>query len=254
VQFDLSESARTVVYQSPTSLVYDQFIDGIPCRNLILGPDFNFRQGAVSKRNPEQVLLPFTKNLFVGSFFAKNMKNALVLGMGVGVIPMALRTVNGPALDIDVVDISLEVMQIAVQFFGLGAGNVNAINMDAAIFVQQLSKKYDYICVDIWNDKGVPDFLLNGGFWDGLFEALNIGGVVSLNAPKLLHKEFCMLLAAYVPHFFSLAGDNTALFLQAGGEEIDLSDRACLDVYARIGVDVEKILGDALFIKGVRSA
>lgn len=257
VQYDLVNDLRKVLYQSATSLVYDQIIDNVPCRNFILGPDFVFRQGAISRKDPNYLILNFTANLFFGSFFVENISTALCLGLGIGAVPRALKKIAGPKVKIDVVDINLEVIQLAAKFFEFNPADFNIFNADAAVFVKQIpAKKYDYICVDIWDDTGVPAFLQEIWFWEFLLNGLNPGGAISFNAPQHLHQEFCTLLSTLVPHFFSLAGKN-ASFLIPGSDmgmglqnmDMGLQNRNRLAAYKNLGADVEKIMKNTLSIR-----
>lgn len=237
--------SRTMLHQSPSGMVYDQILNGIASRHFILGPDFVFRQGAISLKNPSRILLDVYKNVFFSSAFVKNISSALILGLGVGIVPTALHKLGQGRIEIDVVDINLEVIQIARNFFGLDPA-VNLYHADAAVFVKLISKKYDYICVDIWDDKGVPDFVRQKWFWKIIFQVVNAGGAVSINASKAMHKEFCEIASQYADVSYSLAGNNTSITIPTPAATLDLNDSELLHTYAELGVDVETIIRNAV--------
>ena len=236
---------NTVIHNSNNVLVFDEpTADGIS-RNMVLGPDFKFRQGAMLLDQPDKLCLEYYRNLFAGVTQARQLKRFLILGLGTGAIPKAIRSVYGEQVDIDLVDINPDVFGIAIRHYMLKPQENRCFVIDASQFILAQLHPYDHICVDIWDDTGVPPWMLTEPFWQRILELCASGGTVSVNVPAQLHHALSHLLTRMNPYVVSLKGHNAAFILPKDIPFRELSgDRLPEKLLARclaLGVDLSEI-------------
>ena len=80
-------------------------------------------------------------------------KSALVLGLGVGMIPTYL---SQKGVSVDAVELDGTVVGIARDFFSFNDSNISVSIEDARTFVRKCSKKYDVVVIDLYNGDGIP--------------------------------------------------------------------------------------------------
>ena len=74
------------------------------------------KQSRIDTRDPDILMLEYTRLVFAGLLFNDKPENTLIIGMGGGVIPRAIRKYF-PDTEIDVVDIDMTVVDVAKKFF-----------------------------------------------------------------------------------------------------------------------------------------
>jgi SAM-dependent methyltransferase len=122
----------------------------------------------------------------------------LILGLGLGSIPVILEQTHGQSCHITAVEIDEVVLELAQHYVLDGLNNPQQmIVADAAIAVQQLpDESYDLLCVDIFDDDVVPETFETTTFLEDAKALLRPGGVLLFNrlaaSPKdeQLSKEF----------------------------------------------------------------
>ena len=140
------------VYESETIKIVEMVDDdGDVQRQLFLGPPFRNVQGAIKTTRPKFHVQEFSRNLTYGALcIPGEVKTALFLGLGAGVVIQAVRDMF-PSARVDIVDISAELIEVSHDFFfQIYSDNVGLFPEDAFSFVKKADKKYDYICCDIW--------------------------------------------------------------------------------------------------------
>jgi spermidine synthase len=128
----------------------------------------------------------------------------LVLGVGGGALPMALRRIM-PAARIDAVDHDEAVLQVAQAFFGLTAGDGLQLHAsDARAFVQRSSseaaRRYDAIVLDVFDDDYIPAPLMTMEFLHEMRRILAPRGVLAANTfgpEPLMRREYATYAAVY---------------------------------------------------------
>ena len=105
--------------------------------------------------------------------------NALVLGLGAGVLPAKL---SSKGFKIDVVDIDPITLDIAKNFFRYKPKNTSFSFEDARTYVKKCEKKYDLIIIDLFFADSVPEHLTTKEFYKNLDNCLNDNGVVLSNS------------------------------------------------------------------------
>lgn len=112
----------------------------------------------------------------------KDVKSILVLGCGAGSIPNIIFKELALNPSIDAVEIDKKVIELANKYFGLNQyKNLNVIIDDAINHVETTNKKYDLICIDIFNGINVPDAILTQQFLSQVRNCLNENGEVLFN-------------------------------------------------------------------------
>jgi SAM-dependent methyltransferase len=243
-----SASPPFVLYHHNNLLVVESEENGASIRNLWVGPEFKFRQSAYIPADPKKLVLPYTQHLMASLLLSASPRSALVLGVGGAAVPRALKEMFSEKITVDLVDINKDVFSVAHEFFGLDdLGAYGLFEHDAENFVRRIRKTYDLIIVDIWNDVGVPDWLLSDEFLDNISRILAQDGVVALNAPMIHAEQLGRLLMRRFSCCFLLRGSNAAFFcsnnssLNAAAIDRNTSDlRTSLTA---MGVDVDAIRG-----------
>ncbi|WP_366655791.1 fused MFS/spermidine synthase [Fodinicurvata sp. EGI_FJ10296] len=109
-------------------------------------------------------------------------QGVLVLGLGIGSVPMML---TGEGYPVDAVEISPTVVDIATDYFGFDPGRVPVHEVDARIFARHCpgddGQRYDAILVDLFAGDGIPDHLVTREFFEDLRSCLTPGGTVAFN-------------------------------------------------------------------------
>jgi spermidine synthase len=114
---------------------------------------------------------------FVPAALQPNGRRALVIGLGVGMVPgwYASRGVT-----VDVVDIDPDVIQMAQQYFGFTT-NGSVYVEDARAFLARPGAQYDYILLDVFSGDVTPGHLLSREAVALLAGRLAEGGVLAMN-------------------------------------------------------------------------
>ena len=105
--------------------------------------------------------------------------NALVLGLGVGVLPQQL---SSKGFKIDAVDIDPIILDIAKNFFKYEPKNTSFFFEDARTYVKKCKKKYDLIIIDLFFADGVPEHLTTKEFYKNINNCLNDNGIILSNS------------------------------------------------------------------------
>lgn len=112
------------------------------------------------------------------SAYAAEARNALVLGLGAGVVPRALAA-GGVA--VDVVEINPDMVAAVRGYVEPEPGWTVHIG-DARTFVRACRERYDLAVVDLFHGDGTPDYLLSVDFFRDLQRCLTPDGVAVMNA------------------------------------------------------------------------
>ena len=247
---------RTVYESETIKIVETVDDDGDVQRQLFLGPPFRNVQGAIKTARPKFHVQEFSRNLTYGALCVPgNVKTALFLGLGAGVVIQAVRDMF-PSAHIDIVDISAELIEVSHDFFfQIYSDNVELFPEDAFTFVKRADKKYDYICCDIWaHSLEIPDFLLDeatGGFLDCIRNITNRNAVFSLNTQRYFHKLFVEALLRHFEFVFSLKGFNCLLLATHVHPKL-ITDPQIIKAMLSNNVDINAIQDNLLLIRGAQ--
>jgi spermidine synthase len=110
--------------------------------------------------------------------YRPELRKALVLGIGAGMVPMRLA---GRGIDVTTVDIDSASFRAATEVFGLDPQKVRAHQADARTFLRSCDNGYDVVIVDLFQGDGVPDYLVTREFFRDLKRCLGADGIAVFN-------------------------------------------------------------------------
>jgi len=110
----------------------------------------------------------------------KSLKNVLVLGGGLGSIPIMLEEHFGQIANYDLVEFDPIIIQLAKKYIKENVlFKINFINEDALTFKPTIHQNYDLIAIDLFLDDQIPK--LDAAFFKHLSSALSVGGLMLFN-------------------------------------------------------------------------
>jgi hypothetical protein len=116
----------------------------------------------------------------LASYHGKNPSNALVLGLGGGIVPLFLGDKSKLNYTIDAVELDKGIASFAREYFFLNDA-VNVIEDDARRFLNANEQKYDLIVMDIFNGEIAPSHVLSLEALDRVKKSLSGQGFVVIN-------------------------------------------------------------------------
>ncbi|OII73178.1 SAM dependent methyltransferase [Cryptosporidium ubiquitum] len=234
-------------------LVYDIEESGIEKRQMIFksSPRLIQSEVVIQRKSPERLEFDYLSglsNYYVGVVLVSSLildtknqdkkKNALILGLGGGILASILRKFYSKSiLNISAIEIDQKVMNIAKDYFGFSENDVEVIITDALDYIDNSHSKIqdslDYIIVDI-NSGSVNDSLmcpgvefLSKGFVEKLILSLTNDGCIIYNIScrdtkrkEELFNEFGNMISAIEER----TGNSKGLLLQSvetGEDEIN---------------------------------
>ncbi|TAN62636.1 hypothetical protein EPN18_04375 [bacterium] len=111
--------------------------------------------------------------------YNKTAKNALVVGLGAGLIPSNLQKYYG--IKTDVVEISPSVVKTAEKYFAFDGSKVKVHVQDGRYFLKTSSDIYDIIVLDAFSGDITPGHLMSVEAFSLIKKRLATGGVLLIN-------------------------------------------------------------------------
>ncbi len=201
-------------------LVYEQGSERCMCftRQCRIG-----RQSCIDLRRPDQFALNYTRMMLAGTLFASpDPKRILIMGLGGGSIPTALKTLL-PNAQVDVVEIDPAVTRVARKFFNfVETPKLNVTELDGRVFVKRAlrtGQKYDVVLLDAFDHEYIPEHLLTKEFLTEVKGILGPRGVIVANTfslSKLYDHESTTYAAVFGP-FYNLTRENRVIVTRMDG-------------------------------------
>ncbi len=136
-------------------------------------------QTLINKRKPWKPALHYLRPLISAAKIQPAACCILGLGGGGAVLALAPFLKDEKLL---VIEHSQEVIKIAQQFFNIKQlTNVELLQNDAALFIQQSSKKFQHLLVDLFNATAFPANCNNDDFFINCKNLLTIDGILAVN-------------------------------------------------------------------------
>jgi spermidine synthase len=110
--------------------------------------------------------------------YTTNLNEALCIGLGVGLAPMALAR---EGVKVDAVEINPAVVPLAARFFGFQPAQLNLVFGDGRYYVRQCAKQYDAILVDAFLGESPPAHLMTREAFAAMRRCLRPGGALVMN-------------------------------------------------------------------------
>ena len=118
------------------------------------------------------------------------IENVLILGFGLGSIPLILETLFQKKYYYSAVEIDPEVLRLANRYVVHELkSNIEFHIMDAYTYVHYCDEKFDMICMDVFLDDVVPEELEQADFLENLKEMLTPDGILLFNKLAFQKKD-----------------------------------------------------------------
>jgi spermidine synthase len=181
------------------------------------------RQSCVILAKPRQFALNYARMMMGGTLFAGAApKRVLIVGLGGGSIPTALREVL-PDAQIDVVEIDPAVTRVAKQFFAFRDGpKLKVYEVDGRVYVKRALReglKYDAIMLDAFDHEYIPEHLLTREFLAEVKSLLTPEGVLVANtfSSSRLYDHESTTYSAVFGSYFNLKSANRVVVARPAG-------------------------------------
>ncbi len=173
-------------------------------------------ESRVDLERPDDLLVEYTRYMFLSYLFRPNPEKVLIVGLGGGSMVHFLQR-HDPKVKVDVVEIDPMIANIADRYFGVRTGrNVNINVTDGFEYLTSTDAKYDVIYLDAFlrpssgtDRTGVPLHLKTLKFYGEVRKRLNPDGVVVFNLnPHLSVREDIQTIKEAFPntYVFRLTG------------------------------------------------
>ncbi len=166
------------IYQEDSPYQQIRVRDDDLFRYLILDRTFH---AVMWRVDPGQLYLPYSQLFIAALALPPEPRRGLILGHGGGSLAKWLAR-QWPDLELDLVEVDPSVVRVAEEFFdyNLPPGHLVYVK-DARVFLQQTTKKYDVIWVDVFARHLIPFHLTTQEFFAELQRHVNPDGVVAVN-------------------------------------------------------------------------
>jgi len=155
--------------------------------------------------------------------YAPSPGHALVLGLGAGIIPQALKR---QGWQVTVVEINPQSLRAAREFFGFNPQGMKIFQEDARTLVRRWKGAFDLAVVDLFQGDATPDYLLTQEFFRDLRNSLRPGGLAAINffdpEDEAVSRRLLATLAEAFPYLLELRSPSGAdpvenLYILAAG-------------------------------------
>lgn len=172
--------AQDIIYVEDTPYHYLQVKDNPVTQTRTLILDDN-PHSAMLLNNPNRSAFVYTKYFHLAFLFNPDIREVLFVGGGGFSSPKEFLNLYSN-ISVDVVEIDLEVVKVAKEFFYLVENpRLRVFNEDGRIFLSRTEKKYDLIILDAYSKTFIPFHLMTLEFFKLVEEHLNPGGLVASN-------------------------------------------------------------------------
>jgi spermidine synthase len=207
----------------------------------------NSRQTCMDRNDPQRLVFDYAKMTLSALLLKPDPERILIIGLGGGTLPNALRDIL-PSAVIDTVEIDEAVVRVAKQFFGFVADEQNRVYVqDARVFGKRAAlrgEQYDLIILDAFDGEYIPEHLMTVEFLSEMRGLLSDDGVLVANtfaSSKLYDYES----ATYAEAF----GGFLNFRLPTSGNRVILVPQAKLDIDARTPLDRKTLRANADALK-----
>ena len=180
------------------------------------------RQSCINLSNPDNLEFNYTRMMMGALYLNPNPQRALILGLGGGSLPSALRKLY-PNLQIDVVEIDAAVIRVAKQYFGFTTSTLTrATESDGRVFVKRainLTTRYDLIMLDAFDQEYIPEHMLTREFLDEVRGLLTEQGVLAANtfSSSRLYNYESITYQTVFGDFYNLKDANRVILIRRNG-------------------------------------
>jgi spermidine synthase len=180
------------------------------------------RQSCIDTRHPDRIVMNYPKMMLGALFVNPRPQSVLIVGLGGGTLPRALRRVV-PNARIDIVEIDPAVVRVANRYFDFKENELtHVIESDGRVYVkraQRAGQRYDLIMLDAFDHEYIPEHLLTREFLQEVKSLLTPQGVLAANtfSSSRLYEHESVTYEAVFGKFFNLKRDNRVIIARLGG-------------------------------------
>ena len=142
------------------------------------------RQSCIETGKPSKLIFGYTQRIFDALTHLPSMSRILIIGIGGGSLPTAVRAAY-PNVWIDAVELDSEVINVAKRFFSFRPDSKMRIFAgDGRIFVRQealAGTRYDAVILDAFDKDYIPEHMATVEFLAQVRSTLAPGGIVLAN-------------------------------------------------------------------------
>ncbi|MCZ6890221.1 MAG: fused MFS/spermidine synthase [Gammaproteobacteria bacterium] len=194
-------------------------------------------QSCINRNNPKRMVFTYTRMIMAALLLQPSPDRILVVGLGGGTLPTALRELL-PEADIDIVEIDPAVIRVAEVFFNFTATeSMRVFTQDARVFTKRAAQRgdtYDLILLDAYNGDYIPEHLMTKEYLEETKSLLTPGGVVAANtfakSRLYAHESETYLQVFGRLYNFKLPSSSNRIVLASNGP---LPGRESLDAQAK---------------------
>jgi spermidine synthase len=209
------------------------------------------RQSCIDTRHPNKMVMRYPQMMMGALFVNPAPQSVLIVGLGGGTLPRALRQVL-PNASIDVVEIDPAVVQVAKRYFDFAAiDGTRVIESDGRVYVkraQRTGQHYDLIMLDAFDHEYIPEHLLTQEFLLEVKSLLTPQGVLAANtfSSSGLYEHESVTYEAAFGKFFNLKLDNRVIITRLGAlpdaAQLHATAAKFIDAFDKFGFDAAELL------------
>ena len=204
-------------------------------------------QTCINLNYPKRMVFSYTQMSMASLLLNPNPASVLIVGLGGGTLPMALRDLL-PEARIDTVEIDEAVVRVAKEYFGYREDEYNrAIIQDARVYGKRSALRgltYDLVILDAFNGEYIPEHLMTVEFLEEMRALLSDDGVLVANtfASSQLYDFESATYAAVFGDFLNFRGSST-------GNRVILVPQAKLPADQRDALDTRTLRARAAALR-----
>lgn len=171
-------------------------------------------------RRPAHLLHQYSRLQMLGSLYPRDLRRALVVGLGGGSLSKALLA-QFPELQVDSIELDPEIVELARKYFAYRDGErCRSIVSDARQYLEQNNSPYDLIVLDAFDGLEIPAPLRTIQFYDLVRKHLSPGGVVvaNLHCRSGNYERDRVSLASRFEHIVAFQGTGLAVVVASPSE------------------------------------
>ena len=140
-----------------------------------------YMESAIDLQKPLDLVVPYTRTLFVGAFFQPNPKHVLLIGLGGGGFNRLFNAAF-PNATLHSAELDPKIVDLAKSEMGFRETAKNAVTIsDGRIFLKRDTATYDWIILDAFRGGYVPSHLKTVEFYTLVKAHLSDGGILLTN-------------------------------------------------------------------------
>jgi spermidine synthase len=180
------------------------------------------RQSCIFVNDRSKLVFTYTKMMLASLYLTPNPKRVLVIGLGGGTLPGALRRLY-PEIEMDVVEVDGAVIRVAEKYFDFRPGpNVHIFEEDGRVFVKRAGRtgaKYDLVLLDAFDHEYIPEHLLTREFLQEVKAVMQPDGALAANtfSNSRLYAHESATYEAVFGRFYNLKDANRVILVKLDG-------------------------------------